>query len=340
MNTYTTNYGELKGITSSLTYASGALKSCMVNQKNTLITPIGELIPQYSPATFGERQKKHRSSIDFFENGQIKSAALDKQTLLKTPIGSIKAELVTFYKDGAINRVFPLNGLIDGFWSEANEREIAEVIEFNLPIGLIKAKIIAIHFYPSGALKSLTLWPGEGISVDTPLGAIDCRAGVSLYEDGSLRSVEPASPIELPTPVGLVKAFDPEIIGMHADNNSVQFSPEGKLTAITTIHTGIHVVGPDGKEIDIEPYEAPSHIDPEQLRTVPMKMSFTAESAHIEARMSYDFSLSEYQFAQFNHKRVVKAICAGCPGDSTCCQNGGEGVDESGGCGNCGGSCS
>lgn len=335
MKTYTTNYGELKGITSSSSYSGGALKSCMVNQKNILVTPIGELIPQYSPAEFGERQKKHRSSIDFFENGQIKSAALDKQTLLKTPIGEINAELVTFYKDGNINRVFPLNGLIDGFWSEANEREIAEVLEFKLPIGLIKAKVIAIHFYPSGALKSLTLWPGEGMSLETPLGPIDCRAGVSLHEDGSLRSVEPASPVELPTPVGLVKAFDPEIIGMHADNNSVQFSPEGQLTAVTTIHTGIHVVGPNGQEIDIEPYEAPSHIDPEQLRTVPMKISFTAESVHIEARKSYDFSLSEYQFAQYNHKRVVKALCAGCPGDDTCCQNGGEGVGESGGCGNC-----
>jgi antitoxin component YwqK of YwqJK toxin-antitoxin module len=333
MKTQMTNYGELKGITSSLNYSSGALKSCMVNQKNTLITAIGELVPQYSPAEFGERQKKHRSSIDFFENGQIKSAALDKQTLLKTPIGAVKAELVTFYKDGNINRIFPLNGLIDGFWSEANERDIAEVLEFNLPIGLIKAKVIAIHFYPSGTLKSLTLWPGEGMKLDTALGSIACRAGVSLYEDGTLRSVEPASPVELPTPVGLIKAYDPEIIGMHADQNSVQFSPEGLLTGITTIHTGIHVVGPDGKEIDIESYEAPSHIDPEQLRTVPMKMIFTAESVHIEARESYDFSLSENQFATFNHKRVVKAVCKDCPGDETCCQNGVEG----GSCGSCGG---
>ena len=337
MKTCTTNYGELKGITSSLNYASGALKSCMVNKENCLQTSVGVLIPQYSPATFGERQKKHRSSLDFFENGQIKSAALDKQTLLKTPIGAVKAELVTFYKDGNINRVFPLNGLIDGYWSEANEREIAEVLDFDLPIGQIHAKIIAIHFYPSGALKSLTLWPGQGMSLETPLGPIDCRAGVSLYEDGTLRSLEPSSAVELPTPVGLIKAYDPEIIGMHADQNSVQFSPTGMLTAITTIHTGIHVVGPTGNEIDIEPYEAESFIDPEQLRTVPMKITFTAESVHIEARRTHEFSLADHQFAQFDHKRVVKAVCKGCPGDDSCCQNGSEGVGESGGCGGCGG---
>tara|TARA_B100001971_G_scaffold166422_1_gene157335 strand:+ start:298 stop:1299 length:1002 start_codon:yes stop_codon:yes gene_type:complete len=333
MKTHTTNYGELKGITSSSHYASGALKSCMLNQKNSLPTPIGELIPQYSPAQFGERQKKHRSSIDFFENGQIKSAALDKQTLLKTPIGEVAAELVTFYKDGSINRVFPLNGLIDGFWSEANEREMADALHLDLSVGQVNAKIISLHFYPSGALKSLTLWPGEAMELETPLGPIVCRTGLALYEDGTLRSVEPASPVEVPPPVGLIKAYDPEIIGMHADQNSLQFCPTGQLSAITTIHTGIHVVGPDGKETDIEPYEAPSYIDPEQLRTVPMKLSFTPERVHIEARQSYDYSLSQYQFAQFKHTRVVKAVCAGCPGDESCCLNGGEGVSDCGGCG-------
>lgn len=337
MNTHTTNYGELKGITSSLTYASGALKSCMVNQENCLSTPVGVLIPQYSPATFGERQKKHRSSLDFFEHGQIKSAALDKQIEILTPIGAVKAELVTFYKDGSLNRVFPLNGLIDGYWSEANEREMAEVLTLDLPCGQIDAKVIAIHFYPSGALKSLTLWPGEGMSLETPLGPIACRAGVSLYENGALRSVEPASAVELPTPLGLIKAYDPEIIGMHADQNSVQFSEDGTLTAITTIHTGIHVVGPIGNEIDIEPYEAPSLIDPEQLRTVPMKISVTQGNVHIQARSEYTFKLSEYQFATFDHKRVLRAACIGCPGDETCCENGGEGVGESGSCGGCGG---
>jgi antitoxin component YwqK of YwqJK toxin-antitoxin module len=337
MKTYTTKYGELKGITSSLNYASGALKSCMVNQENCLPTPVGVLIPQYSPATFGERQKKYRSSLDFFENGQIKSAALDKQIEIQTPIGPMKAELVTFYKDGNINRVFPLNGLIDGYWSEANEREIAEVLDFDLSCGQIHAKVIAIHFYPSGALKSLTLWPGEGMSLETPLGPIACRAGVSLYENGALRSVEPASAVELPTPLGLIKAYDPEIIGMHADQNSLQFDEDGALTAITTIHTGIHVVGPIGNEIDIEPYEAPSNIDPEQLRTVPMKISVTEGNVHIQARSEYTFNLSEYQFATFDHKRVLRAACVGCPEDETCCQNGGEGVGESGGCGSCGG---
>jgi hypothetical protein len=330
-----TNYGELKGITSALTYPNGALKSCMVNEENCLQTLVGELVPQYSSPEFGERQKKHRSSIDFFENGQIKSAALDRQTLIETPMGPIKAELVTFYADGSINRIFPLNGLIDGYWSEANERDIAEVLQLDSPVGQICAKIIGIHFYPSGALKSLTVWPGQVLNLITPLGQIRCRAGFSLYENGHVRSIEPASIVELPTPVGVIKAFDPEIIGMHADNNSVQFTETGMLTAVTTIHTGIKVTTSAGDEYNIQPYETASNIDPSQLCTVPMKIVFTADSVHIQARESWTYKFSECQFATYAYERAVQVSCKDCPEDETCCKNGGEGVGGSGGC--CGG---
>lgn len=338
METHPTNYGELKGITSATHYKSGGLKSCMVNQKNCLQTPFGDIVPQYRSAEFGERQKKHRSSLDFFEDGQIKSAALDSQAELDTPIGPIKAELVTFYPEGSINRIFPLNGLIDGYWSENNEREIAELMDFDLPIGQFRAKVISIHFYPSGALKTLTIWPGQVIQLQTPLGQIACRAGFSLYEDGSLRSAEPASIVEIPTPIGLIKAYDPEIIGMHADQNSLQFSKTGTLSALTTIHSGICTKDSSGEETRVEPYEADSYVDPTQLRTVPMKIEFSPENVRIEAREFYEYELSACQFASFAHQRVSRAVCNGCPNDDTCCQNGGEGVGESGGCcGGCGG---
>ncbi|MCH8476191.1 MAG: hypothetical protein LAT55_13300 [Opitutales bacterium] len=340
MKTYQTKYGELKDITTALSYPNGALKSCMVNQENCLQTPVGEIIPQYRSAEFGERQKKHRSSLDFFADGQLKSAALDRATPIATPIGPVKAELVTFYQDGSVNRVFPLNGLIDGYWSETNERDMAEVMEVNLPNGRIRAKVIGLHFYPNGTIKSVTLWPGEVVELETPLGPFRCRAGVAFYEDGSVRSVEPAKPVELPTPIGLIKAYDPEIIGMHADQNSVQFSPAGLLTAVTTIHTGLQVETPLGEKIGIEPYEIESYIDPSQLSTVPMKIGFSEDRVFVKARETYDFALGECQFSPFERERVLQATCKDCPDDETCCQNGGPGVGDSGTCcggGGCGG---
>ena len=340
MRTYPTKYGALTAITTAKTYPDGSLRSCMVNQENRLTTPVGEIIPQYRSAEFGERQKKHRSSLDFFENGELKSASLDRPALLNTPIGPMKAELVTFYQDGTLNRVFPLNGLIDGFWSETNERDLAEVLELELPTGPIRAKVISLHFYPGGSLKSVTLWPGEVITVETPLGPISCRTGISFYEDGTVRSLEPSRAVELSTPIGPIKAYDPDIIGMHADQNSVQFSPTGALTAVSTIHSGVVAVLPSGVEYRIEPYEQESYIDPAQWSTVPMKIFFTPELVQLRAEKEFEFPLSGCQFSTFARERVLQATCKDCPDDETCCQNGGPGVGDSGTCcggGGCGG---
>ncbi len=305
----------------------------MLNARNLIKTTSGDVIPQYSAAEFGERQKKHRSAIDFFESGQIKSVALEEQMSLETPLGSINCELVTFYEDGSVNRIFPLNGLIDGFWSEANEFDFAEPIDFDLPVGKFSVKVISIHFYPNGQLKSLTIWPGQKLTLETPVGLIVARAGFSLYENGALRSVEPMSAVEVPTSIGLVKAFDPDIIGMHADQNSVQFTKEGTLSSLKTTHTCIQVVGADGAETLIQPYDQESYIDPSQMRTVPMTIQFSEGRVQIEADASYSLPLSEYKFSTFERQRVLRESCVDCPGDETCCENGGDG----GGCSGCSG---
>ncbi|MFP4156133.1 MAG: hypothetical protein ACLFU4_00775 [Opitutales bacterium] len=317
-------FGTLQGVTNFTRYRSGALRSCMVNRENRIETGFGTLVPQYRSSDYGERQKKHRSAIDFHENGQIKSIALDRQTELPTPMGMIPAELVTFYPDGALNRIFPLNGKVDGFWSEADERGMAVPIEFDLSIGAFAVKAISVRFFPSGNLKSVTFWPGESAIIQTPVGPIQCRAGFSLHEDGSLSSLEPKVATPVPTPVGLIQAFDPEIIGMHADTNSLQFDTGGRLTALKTIHTGIRLLDTDGNQAEIQPSEAPSLIDPEQLRTIPMSLQFKAEEVWIEAESPAVFSLADKRFETFARTRTFRETCSDCPGDDTCCENNGS----------------
>lgn len=333
--TFSTNYGALTGITTMATYADGALRSCRLNRKNRLCTPVGEIIPQYQSAVFGERQKKHRNALEFFQNGTLKSASLDQAALLNTPLGPIKAELVTFYEDGSINRIFPLNGLIDGFWSEHNERELAEVLEIDLPSGPIRNKVISLRFFPSGAVKSVTLWPGEAMTATTPIGPMTCRAGISFYETGAVHSFEPARAVDLPTPIGPIKAYDPDIIGMHADQNSVQFSPSGDLIAVSTLHSGVRATLSSGEEYRIQPFERESYIDPSQLTTVPMRITFTPEAIHLQAAKAHTFPLSGCRFSTFPCERVLQATCQDCPGDETCCKNGSSGAGEGATC--CGG---
>ena len=325
MNLLDTRYGALSGISNSMTYPDGSLQSCILEVENRIQTSVGELIPQYRMAELGERQKKYRSSLDFFENGQIKSAALDRAMPLQTPLGVFEAELVTFYDNGAINRLFPLNGQVDGYWSENKEGELAKVLDFDLPVGKFSAKIISLHFYRSGALKSLTLWPGQRITINTPVGPMRTRTGFSLHEDGSLRSVEPSSMVDLSTPVGRVKAYDAEMLGMNADQNSIQFSPTGTLKSVKTIHTGLRVVAADKRETILEPLETTSLIDISEMRTVPMQIDFNGSTVRIVAKDTHSFDVATHTFETFDRAKVIRescASCAGCDGGESCCQNG------------------
>ena len=324
MDILETRYGTLSGISNFKSYADGALKSCVVQAENRFQTPVGELVPQYRMAELGERQKKQRSSLDFFENGQIKSASLDRAMPLQTPLGVFKAELVTFYDDGSMNRVFPLNGQVDGYWSEMNEGALAEVLDFDLPVGKFRAKIINLHFYASGALKSLTLWPGQQVTIQTPVGPMLIRTGFALFEDGALRSVEPAVAVELATPVGRVKAFDAEMLGMNADQNSVQFSPTGRLTSVKTIHTGLRVTAAGQVETIIEPLETTSLIDMAEMRTVPMQVDFGASAVRVGAQHMQSFEMATHTFATFERPQVIHescSACSGCHGGDEVCQN-------------------
>jgi len=325
INTLETRYGTLSGISNSMTHPDGSPMSCILDTENRIQTPVGEIIPQYRVAELGERQKKYRSSLGFFENGQIKTASLDRAMPLKTPLGIFEAELVTFYDNGAINRLFPLNGQVDGYWSEKKEGEMAKIFDFDLPVGKFSAKIISLHFYRSGALKSLTLWPGQRITIATRVGPMRIRTGFSLHEDGSLHSVEPAMPVELATPIGRVKAFDAEMLGMTADKNSVQFSPAGHLKSVKTIHTGLRVVSTAQVEMIIEPLETASLIEMTSMRTVPMQIDFADGKVLVVAKDKHCFDVATHTFETFDRAQVILescSSCAGCDGGESCCQNG------------------
>ncbi|CAA6694996.1 MULTISPECIES: hypothetical protein [unclassified Lentimonas] len=323
MNTLETKYGVLHGVTDIQKGKSGHVESCMLNRENRIQTPVGELIPQFRPDEFGERQKKYRSSLSFFDSGEIKSAALDLPLPIQTPLDEYKAELVTFYKSGGVNRLFPLNGKIDGYWSEKNEGELAERLEFELPLGRFMSKVIGIHFYESGALKSLTLWPGEKIVLKTPVGLMRVRTGFSLYEDGSLKTVEPAQPMRIDTSIGSVLAFDAEMVGMHADQNSVQFAPNGELLSLKTVHTGVRVQASDAAEVVMEPLETTSLIDMEEMRTVPMQIDFSADTVRIVGVTEQVFDRSGCTFSTFERSQVLRSACASCAGcsgaEASCC---------------------
>ena len=140
----TEKYGPLSGITFLETYNDGSPKGCAFDEPNTINTPVGILVPNYGPANLRNREGL---ALEFFKSGQIKSIDLENATEVITSLGTLSAERISFYENGRIHRLFPLNGRINGYWTEHDEYTLAKPIAFDLPVGSFSAKVVSLCFY-------------------------------------------------------------------------------------------------------------------------------------------------------------------------------------------------
>lgn len=309
MTSFNTIYGELKGVEFRTLFSNGKTDGCLVTKENVLSTPYGDLVPQYEAEDMGRRQLK---PFYFYKNGAIKSVPLQTQTLLRTPVGGIPAELVTFYESGSIKRIFPLDGKLSGFWTAKNEFELAEEMSVESPIGSLRAKFIAIQFYESGALKSLTLWPGEFLTLMTPAGQIRVRTGIAFYEDGTIRSLEPAGVVQVETPVGMMTAYDNDPQGVHGDLNSLQFSPEGEVMALKTISEEVTVTDQLGNTHRFAPTLKDNPCGVERQIVVPMKVRFSKGRIFFDDRQeSFNMEQCGIEVRAYDRKGDPAYSCAG-----------------------------
>lgn len=309
MTSFNTIYGELKSVEFRTLFSNGKTDGCLVTKENVLSTPYGDLVPQYEAEDMGRRQLK---PFYFYKNGAIKSVPLQTQTLLRTPVGGIPAELVTFHESGSIKRIFPLDGKLSGFWTAKNEFELAEEMSVESPIGSLRAKFIAIQFYESGALKSLTLWPGEFLTLMTPAGQIRVRTGIAFYEDGTIRSLEPAGVVQVETPVGMMTAYDNDPQGVHGDLNSLQFSPEGEVMALKTIAEEIMVTDQLGNEHRFAPTLKDNPCGVERKIVVPMKVRFSKGRLFFDDRQeSFNMEQCGIEVRAYDRKGDPAYSCAG-----------------------------
>ncbi|WKY48281.1 hypothetical protein Q5O24_02815 [Eubacteriaceae bacterium ES3] len=319
MSTYThPNYGTLTGIKHVTTYESGMIKACKFEEPFTLNTDYGDLVPAYGEVNV---RKRNGYDLEFFDNGEIKAINLEDSVIIETLFGSFPAERLSFYPSGKLHRLFPLNGQISGYWSEEDEAALTTPYTLELTVGTITAKIISFSFYESGALKSLTIWPGQMIELNSPDGPVKCRFGFSLYEDGTLHSFEPAIPEPLTTPAGVILAFDPNAHGINCDINSVVYKKEGAIQALKTIHSGIQAIL-SGEEILIKALMIPSMINPEVSVPNPLIIRFDTDEVFIrQNNTAYTLFI----------KDIIKSIlveepqisgCGDCSSCSSCSHSG------------------
>lgn len=252
----------------------GNIEAIQPFEKIVINTSAGEIIPIYSVEDQG---RKKLTPIKYYKEGSIRSISLQDATIIKTPIGEISAELITFYKDGSLCRIFPLNGKLSGYWTEENEYKLTETLSIPTPVGEIRAKPIYIHFHEKGELKSVTFWPDEQLTLSTPLGIIPVRKGISFHKCGSLASCEPARPTKLKTLIGNIEAFDPNLNGMNGEKNSLAFSENGTLTEISTSGSSIKVLGSNGSITACQPSVVTSMCSDDEFSLETLQIKFREE---------------------------------------------------------------
>ena len=304
MEALKTKYGDVSGYRNLEKYPSGNPFSMIFTEHLEIETPVGVIIPQYSVDDHGRRVLK---PVCLYENGNFKKAPLQQAADIETKYGRISAELVMFYEDGSLKKLFQLNGKLSGYWGEKDEFALAKDLELQLPCGTICAKIINIVFYKNGNIKSLTLWPQQTVEVNTPVGTIGVRVGISFYEDGAVKSVEPAQAFLVQTPIGQISAFDNDPEGIMGDINSLQFNTKGEVTALSTINNVIMVKSESGKEIRYAPSEKESLCSEQVSVTVPLQIEFIDGKVRFNKSNADVYDLAQYSFqvAQFAKKVVI-----------------------------------
>ncbi|MEL7596806.1 MAG: hypothetical protein AAGU01_01250, partial [Clostridiaceae bacterium] len=190
----TTKYGHIKGIYLMDKYPNGNIRDCVLNKPNIIKTKYGDLVAQYED---NDERRKCTLSMSFYDDGNLKSLSLQEQTKIETSLGVLKAEHITFYRNGNIKRIFPLDGKITGYWGEDDEYSLAEEFNFDFSFVKFKQKIIGISFFENEEPKSITLWPKDKVTIESPIGTVEARIGFSLYPDGKLKSFEPYKPLEI-----------------------------------------------------------------------------------------------------------------------------------------------
>ena len=260
----------LVGVESYSCHPGGELEGVKLSKKNLLATHAGELVPAYTETY----RRKNKYSVEFYKCGRIKAVALDEAQKVQTPLGEFPAELVTFFETGELKRFFPLDGKISGMWSVEEEKNLAIPLSLELSFTGFTAIIGGIAFYQSGDIRSITLFPGETVTVATRYGEIPARNGFSLYQSGKLESLEPSVPAVIQTPLGPLAAFHPNATGINADSNSLVFDESGKIIALTTAHNRIAAQTKDGRLLLFSPRKVVNPLDDESMITEGLRISF------------------------------------------------------------------
>jgi len=278
-------------------YSNGNPSEIILHKENLIVTAYGVFVPQFRPWNDG---RGYESTIHLYSDGSLKSFLLQERTPVKTLLGIIMCDAVSFHEDGSLYRIFPFNGNFTGGWDETKEYALSEAInvcggEYNF-----SAKMISVEFYPSGKLRGIVLWPEEKVMLETQQGIYPVRAGMSFYENGMIRSLEPAVPIKVPTPIGEITAYSPDYHWEQGAVYSLEFEIDGNVKKIATVVNRVSVYDGDTRSEFQPVYNAAGggrNPDPLRIAFDNAYVFIGGTELYVFRRKDFRFELSAFQHA-------------------------------------------
>lgn len=267
------------------------------------------LIPRYS---MPDARSRYKDPVVRYEDGRLKSIYLESINEIHTPVGFLNAEYITFYRNEKIHRVFPVYGQISGFWSEEEEKELLSKSVVKIGDRLYSGMFSCICFYETGEVKSLTIWPGEHIEVDTDYGSITVRYGIEFYKSGKIQSLEPDKSTVIVHDTGQYVAHNPLAVGITGENNSLYFDEAGKVIKLTSVLTGIRCI-PLNSEPEFE-LKAKLMLSPYDIMNeilIPVEIVFEKEGITFtdSCRITKFYSYNEYSLVAYQERENIPYMC-------------------------------
>ena len=283
-------------------YSTGECEEYRVEGESELNVLGYKLIPSYE---FPDVRRKEFPSVKVYKNGNIRSILLNESTSITTKIGVFEVEKITFHKEGQINRLFLLDGKLSGYWSEEDEYKLSKMYKFNFEFALFESKVISLHFYKTGELKSLTLWPKDRVKLNIGSYSIVSRIGFSLYESGKIKSCEPFRPTTIKTPIGDIEAYDINAIGIHGDTNSLNFYEDGSIRSLITSRNTITIKTPNGDDIFHSPKKIRLYSNSDVMDTITLKLEFKENLIIIDGQYEYNINENKFEIKNFGEKQFT-----------------------------------
>lgn len=275
MDSVMTGYGRMGVLGGLERYPDGTVRALIPAPGTVADTPLGAFEARHSAV---DERKKTGASLEFHPGGELRSIILEERAVVATPAGEVLAEQLIFYPGGELARVFPLCGRTSAYWSAEDEAGLMAPFAAATPAGRLTARFMSLAFDAAGRMRSLTLWPGETVDMDTPAGRMAVRIGAAFYPDGAVRSVEPGRPTPVETPVGRVLAYDPDATGICGDVNSLGFFAWGGISRAAVLRTALAGREASGEVREVRPVFRESLCGTTEMEPVAMRLDFSRES--------------------------------------------------------------